>query len=390
MPPSQNGRVGSFLRTTFLRRFSSLLDAFPTGLHAIDRNGRIIMVNKRELEMLGYSEAEMIGRPFTDFIVQDQRAAAWSRFQQKLRGEKPEQTGDRLIVTKHGEQRYVTSKDTIYRDHRGRPYLIFTALTDITEVKRAQEQRMQQEKLVLAQELAKGVSHDLANLLTGVSGNAELAERLLGQMPPTEQQVKMGESLRTIREGAMRAGDLIARVRLFSRSQQAKVEFQPIMLAEPVRTVLQLFSGLLTNNGHCRISCELDEVLINGNKGDIMDAILNLLINARDAIGTDKPGEIKVVLTAATIEAPLDIVGGGELATGEFVVLSIADNGSGIPAELRDRVFEHGFTTKDQERNSGFGLPRVLATMTAHSGGVVLESEPGVGTTFRLYFPALK
>ena len=211
--------------------------------------------------------------------------------------------------------------------------------------------------------LARSLAHDFNNLITGILGHASFIEAIA---PPEETDIV--ESAVIIRKTAERAAELSAQ--LMNLSRAGAVRAMPVDLHDTIREVAGLVSPSLGNRVRLLLDLQADPFHITGDPGQIHQALLNLAVNARDAM----PGGGS--LTFAT-----------ESDSGGMVAIRVIDTGSGIPVEMQRRIFEPLFTTKAAGAGTGLGLAVVKRVVEEHAGVIDLRSVPGLGTTFRLCFP---
>ena len=241
---------------------------------------------------------------------------------------------------------------------------------DSTERNRLEEQLRQSHKMEAIGLLAGGVAHDFNNLLTVINGFCEV---LMSQQEPTNPQ---WESLAAIREAGDRAASLTAQLLAFSR--KAIVEPKVVDLNDQLETTFRMLRRLI--GAHIRLeshlSAELDKVRVDPTQFD--QVIMNLAVNAHDAM--PKGG----VLTITT----RNVRCAGEAGPARFVQLTVTDTGMGMSDEIRSRIFEPFYTTKGMGKGTGLGLATVHGIINQAGGTISVESEPGIGTTFRILIPS--
>ena len=247
-------------------------------------------------------------------------------------------------------------------------YILFEA-RDITELKRAQEQLRQSQKMEALGQLTGGIAHDFNNLLTVVVGGLDLIVK-------RAEDPKLARYARNALEAAERGARLTAQLLAFSRVQ--RLEVRPTQIAPLIENMRPLLANVLGPGIEKRIS--LDEacwpVLADPTQLELV--VLNLAINARDAM----PGGGQLQITTSAVSVTDD----PEMERGDYVELSIADNGHGIPPEVASRAFEPFFTTKEVGKGTGLGLSMVYGVARQSGGTARIESRPGEGTVVRLYF----
>ena len=270
----------------------------------------------------------------------------------------------------------VDARWTLMRDHDGAPHAILIAVTDVTQQVELEQRLHQAERLKAVGQLTGGVAHDFNNLLTVIAGNAEM----LAESLETDPELRLLAG--TVLQAAERGAALTSRLLAFSRRQA---------LDPRVTDVNALVDGLdrmlrRTLGEHIRIrfrqTPDLSPALIDA--AQLETAVLNLCLNARDAM----PGG--GLLTIETADQDLDAgyaAAEGEVAPGRYVMVAVSDTGTGMTPEVVARAFEPFFTTKEVGQGSGLGLSMVFGFMKQSGGHVKIVSEPGQGTTVRLYVP---
>lgn len=253
-------------------------------------------------------------------------------------------------------------------------------LRDVTEERQIQEQIQQQDRLAAVGQLAAGIAHDFNNILTSMIGYAELI-----RLDPAISG-GMSKDLGLIIQQGERAAYLIRQILDFSR--RSIIEKRPMDLSVFLKEVVKLLERTIPEAIRIRLLIDADpEVyLLRADPGQIQQALTNLAVNARDAMPDG--GELKFWLSHLKLDAE-DHSHYPDLTSAEWLVLSIADTGTGIKPEYLNHIFEPFFTTKDVGQGTGLGLAQVYGIIKQHDGHITVESQPGLGTTFTLYFPAL-
>lgn len=277
---------------------------------------------------------------------------------------------------KEGRYLWVHDEKRLLRDAGSQPREIVGSWTDVTERVQLEEQLRASQKLEAIGRLAGGVAHDFNNILTVISGNAELLARAL----PAEgsEGIVLGE----IREAAERAAALTRQLLAFSRSQVLAP--QVVALDEVVRRVETMLRRLIGEDVQlvCELPAEPLHVLVD--PGQIEQVIVNLAVNARDAM--PRGGQLAIVSDALTIDEATS-QHHADVEAGSYARLVVRDNGCGMSPAVRDRIFEPFFTTKPQGQGTGLGLATVFGILAQSGGHIEVESEEGVGTTFRILLP---
>jgi two-component system, cell cycle sensor histidine kinase and response regulator CckA len=281
------------------------------------------------------------------------------------------------IIRPNGETRTVVFSSQLLLDEQGSPRHIFGACQDVTDDRRAQEEAFTRQKLETVGNLANGIAHDFNNLLGGVLAQAELAlsELAAGSSPE--------EELKTICSAAASGSEIVRQLMIYSGQDR-----EAPGLVDVARTVEQMAELLKVSiSKHATLHVDLDKNLppVRGSAAQIRQIVMNLVMNASEAIG-DRDGVIRLTAQRLAVgEDRLEWIPEG-LATGDYVQLQVADTGRGMSRETQARVFDPFFTTKPS--GHGLGLAVVSGIVRALAGAIHLVSEPGKGTTFEVLLPS--
>jgi PAS domain S-box-containing protein len=280
------------------------------------------------------------------------------------------------ITRADGEVRWVHEQADVVRDADGKPLRMIGTVQDITERRRLEEQLRAVQRIEAIGRLAGGVAHDLNNALTAIAGYTELATGLLEEHHPARADVL------EIRRAAERAESVTRQLLAFSRKQLLAP--RPFSLAASVTNLGRLLQRVLGEN--IQLTTDVGDNLpsLYGDAGQIEQAILNLAVNARDAMPDG--GHL-------TLRASLMVVDEAfaqrntPIKPGPYVELCVSDTGHGMSPQVQAHIFEPFFTTKELGKGTGLGLSMVYGTVKQSGGFIFVDSEVGRGTTFRLYFP---
>ena len=272
--------------------------------------------------------------------------------------------------------RWVHEQATILRDTDGRPIRMIGTVQDITARRQLEEQLRQSQKMEAIGRLAGGIAHDLNNALTAIAGYAELALNEVKSGHPARPDVE------EIRRAAERAGSVTRQLLAFSRKQL--LEPRIFDLNDTITAIARLLSRLLGADIHVQTRLSEKALTVLGDPGQVEQAVINLALNARDAMPNGGLLVLTTTLEAVDEEAARNHV---PMPAGTYIVLTVTDTGHGMPRETQARIFEPFFTTKDVGKGTGLGLSMVYGTLKQIGGFIFVDSELGRGTTFRLYFP---
>jgi PAS domain S-box-containing protein len=284
--------------------------------------------------------------------------------------------GEHRQIAKDGRQLTVSSHVTLVRDADGTPKSALVINIDITSRKQLEEQLLRTQRLESIGTLASGVAHDLNNILSPIMMAAPmLREDLPGELKET--------LLGTIEASAHRGAEIVKQVLTFARGVRGeRTLVQPAhLIDEMVKISAQTFPKSITvTSRHASGTWA-----VHGDATQLHQVLLNLCVNARDAMPNG--GELVVSLENFTVDEQFAGMVAGSKA-GPHVVIAVSDTGNGIPREILDKIFDPFFTTKEVGTGTGLGLSTVIGIVKSHEGFLTVESEPGRGTTFKVYLPA--
>ena len=258
----------------------------------------------------------------------------------------------------------------------GRPVRHAGVLLDITERKRDEERLRQSQKLESVGLLAGGIAHEFNNLLTGIMGHASL---VLDEIPPGP-----AEKIREVIAGAQRAAHLTRQLLAYSGKGQSTI--QDVDVSQAVQEIADLVQFSIPKSVQLSVNVEKRLPLVRMDPGQLQQILMNLVINAGEAVGEGVPGRITVGTSMRDIETVFTDARGEQVAAGRYVCIEISDTGEGISEENKGRIFEPFFTTKFTGR--GLGLAAVEGILRAQRGGITIESVHGAGSSFRIFLPA--
>ena len=350
------------------------LDAMSDAFMVVGLDGRLARWNKVVGDLAGRNDKEVSAMLFTDFIGDMDRQRAKNAFQAVI--QKGKASLEALVVDKEGEMIPFEFTGTLLTDADGRPSNVCIVGRDITERKNLEEQLRQAVKMEAVGVLAGGVAHDFNNLMSAVLGYSEL---LLMRIP---DDPKLRRDAMQIRSAGERAASLTAQLLAFSRKQVVRPAI--LDLNHTVANTEKLLRRLIGED--IDLACNLDPDLsrIMADPSLIDQIIMNLAINSRDAM----PYGGKLTIETANVfldESYVRCHIGVEI--GHYVMLAVSDSGCGMDQETVSRIFEPFFTTKGEGKGTGLGLATVYGNVKQSGGIIRVYSEPGQGTTFKIYLP---
>jgi PAS domain S-box-containing protein len=341
------------------------------------QGGLIRFVNPKAVAIMRWGNQELTPKPFLDFVHPEDRETVLRRYQERLTGQPLPSIYSFRLLDQEGNTIWVEI-NAVQVNWEGEPAaLVF--LTDITEKKQLELQFLQAQKMEAIGRLAGGVAHDFNNLLTSILGHADL---MLLALRPGDPLVS---DIREIKKAADRATDLTRQLLAFSRKQilQPKVLNLNQVIGDMKKMLRRMIGEdieLETN-----LAPDLGQVLVD--PGQIDQVIMNLVINARDALPQGGKLAVTTQNAAITADEGRRYVGS---KPGAYVLLVVQDDGLGMSAEVQSHIFEPFFTTKELGKGTGLGLSTVYGIVKQSNGYIWVESEPGRGTTFKIYLPRIE
>lgn len=342
-------------------------------------DGRIEYISPSVTRLLGYRPDDLVGRLGLELVHPDDAdpllasvRAASATGASSCRVE---------YRYRHADRRYIWFESAVRIVRDGAGALAGTVFTsrDITERKQIEEQLREAQKLESVGRLAAGVAHDFNNLLTPIMGYSDLLRYQLRGLPDLRGMVE------EIARAAERARDLVRQLLAFSRKQL--LDLRNVDLRQVVSGVEKLLRRALREDIQVAIAASPEPCQVRADVGQLEQVIMNLAVNAQDAMPNG--GSLRIRTEVVDLDAPF-CARHAELRPGRHALLSVADSGHGMDAEVRSHVFEPFFTTKEVGKGTGLGLATVHGIVKQHGGAIVLESAPGRGATFDVYLPVVE
>lgn len=372
------------------RRLQLLIDAVVDyAIYLIDLEGRVLSWNSGARRLKGYETEEVVGESFSRFYTPEDRdqGLPWRALNVAAQAGRFESEGWRM--RKDGSRFWALAVvDAVYGED-GRLIGFAKVTRDLTDRHEAQQAlTMAQERLAVSQkmeaigQLSGGVAHDFNNLMMIVQGNLESAQRNLKKLEGDTSNLE--RSLRNAMRGAQRAAALTSRLLAFSRRQP--LDPKPLDVNRFLTGAADFLQRSLGEMIDVEIVGAAGLWPIEVDANQLEAAIVNLAINARDAMASGG----KITIEAANVFLDEAYARSNpEISSGQFVVICVADTGTGMPPEVIDRAFEPFFTTKEPGQGTGLGLSQVYGFVKQSGGHIKIYSEPGQGTTVKIYFPRL-
>jgi two-component system cell cycle sensor histidine kinase/response regulator CckA len=376
---SENGRARRLAEEELRAseaRFKGAFAFSPIGMALVAPDGRFLEVNPALCQIVGYSQEELLTKTFQDITHPDDLEPDLAYVRRVLAGEIPSYQMEKRYLHKQGHVVWALLNVSLLRDKAGQPLHFISQIQDVTERLQTEQMLRQSQKVEAIGGLAGGVAHDFNNLLGVILGYGEMAQRQLGPESPVRARVDQ------MVKAAERAAGLTRQLLAFSRKQVMQPKLLDLnglvtdsnkmlgrLIGEDIEVVIQPAPGLGT---------------VNADPGQIEQIIFNLAVNARDAM----PKGGRLTLATANVELDAAYAAIHPPATpGRYVMLAVSDTGIGMDAETQRRIFEPFFTTKPEGQGTGLGLATVYGIVKQSGGQIWVYSEPGRGTTFKVYLP---
>ncbi len=359
----------------------TLIDNMTDYIFLKDRQSRYTLNNATHLQLLGAeTQEEVLGKSDADILPSDLASAYFEIEQEAMQAGKPIVNREEEFVGTDGSRRMALTTRVPLRNNQGKVTGLIGMSRDITDHKEMENQLRQAEKMDSIGQLAGGIAHDFNNQLSAILGFADILKYELSDQPKQRHYAEL------ILSASRRSADLTKKLLAFARKGKWQVE--PVGVHEILDEVVLLLERSVDKRIAIRQHLEADPDAVMGDPGQLHSALLNVGINARDAMPNG--GELCFATTNVTLNQAM--CQGLSLAVnpGNYVRLDVTDDGIGMDAETRRRIFEPFFTTKSLGRGTGMGLASVYGTIKNHKGTIEVFSAPGKGSTFRIYLPVVE
>jgi two-component system, cell cycle sensor histidine kinase and response regulator CckA len=359
-----------------IREQAAFLEKARDAISAFDMSGNVIYWNPSAEEMTGYSSEEVMGRSLTSDLYAgnvDALSEAWETIRQE-----DEWTGELRQLSKDGSEIIVESRWTLVRDNIGNPRSVLIINTDVTERKRLETQFLRSQRMESIGSLVGGIAHDLGNLLVPVLLGVQVLEKRF------EGEANTVRTLEMIGRSAQRGADMVKQVLAFARGVEG--DRVPLYAERVIHEVQRITEETFPPNIRVEVRASEDLWPVKGDATQIQQVVMNLCVNARDAM-TDG-GDLKILAQNVRVDSEY-VRANIEAKEGDYVCLQVSDTGTGIPPSVLDKMFEPFFTTKPTGKGTGLGLSTVYSIIKSHGGFVNVTSSDGEGTTFSVFIPAV-
>jgi PAS domain S-box-containing protein len=359
-------------------RYRTLIESIPDIIYTLDLDGSLSYISPRWEKILGHEESEVLGRFFIEFAPPEDHLFLVRVFKDVRNHKKNVENVHWHYLRKDGARRSFLGSAAPLYDEEGRVTGMIGMARDVTDHQRLEEQLLQSQKMESIGNLAGGIAHGFNNLLGGILGYATFIKRKLSTRD------KIYQSVEAIERSAQRAAELTKQLLGFAR--RGKYQVRPIDCSALIQEIVLILQRTIDP----RIAIEVDPdprlSLIEGDEAQVQQALMNICLNARDAM---PQGGILKITSRNQRMIPDQASRQRGMKEGSYIRLTLADTGTGMTTEVRNRIFEPFFTTKAKGQGTGLGLSMVYGIIQNHGGMIEVQSQTGIGSTFSVFLPAI-
>jgi PAS domain S-box-containing protein len=368
------------------QRYRTILDEMSEGYHEVDLAGNFTFFNEAFLNLFGYSRDEMLGTNFSRYAAEESIVKkVYQTYNEIYQTGNPVRRTEWDIIRKGGQKRTLEYSAAVVRDSENAPKGFRGIVRDITERKQAEAEREklhaqlnQAQKMESVGRLAGGVAHDFNNMLGVILGHTELA------LLRTDDKHKLCSDLNEIQNAAKRSADITKQLLAFARKQT--ISPRQLDLNDTVESMLNMLGRLIGEDIDLVWKPATHLWPVKMDPSQIDQILANLCVNTRDAI--DGVGKLTIETGRKTFDDDYCSEHQGFIP-GDFVLLAVSDNGCGMDKDTLENIFEPFFTTKEEDKGTGLGLATIYGIVKQNNGFINVYSEPGQGSTFKVYLPRL-
>ena len=361
------------------QRFQSIFQQAAVGIGILSLTGEWIQVNPMICNITGYPEEELLGRPFNELVHQEELEIEYKSVQQITQAKDSPNYVTRRLVHRNGGSIWVNQFTTLVESPEHIDDYFILILDNKTERKQLESQLRQSQKMEAVGQLAGGIAHDFNNLLTVIISYSDIL--LLTNKDTSERNIAR---IQEIKDAGLRAAALTNQLLAFSRQQVLKMEY--LDLNEIILNMNKMLGRLIGENIELITNLVDDPYTIKADMSQLEQVLLNLVINARDAM--PQGGQLTIGSKNVQVESVYAIQN-IDLEPGSYLMLAVSDTGVGIEEQILSKIFEPFFTTKEIGKGTGLGLATVHGIVNQLGGQIWVYSELNVGTTFKIYFPGV-
>lgn len=376
-------RAANFALRESEERYRSVIENISDVYYRTDVEGRLVMFSPSAMRLLGYGSLdEMLGHTAATFYDDPKER---EQLLERLRIEGSVNDYEVMLRRRDGSRLQAATTSSYYRDAAGTVLGVEGIFRDITERKRAEEEKeklqaqlLQAQKMEAVGQLAGGIAHDFNNILTAIAGYSSMILMRMDRASPFRHHVEQ------VLKSAERAVELTKGLLAFSRKQV--LEAKPIDLCQVLRGIERMLGRLVPEDIDIKTTVADSALVVMADKMQIEQVLMNLVTNAKDAMPMG--GALAVEVSSVVMEERfVHAHGSGE--PGAYACITVSDTGEGMDEETRERIFDPFFTTKEVGKGTGLGMAIIYGIIQQHDGYISIESEKGRGTTFKIYLPLI-
>ena len=356
------------------QKYIDLFENSPDMYLSVTRQHLIVGCNNTGAELLGYPKEDIIGKPVEELFAEEKRSSIRQQIATMFEEGRGLKNLEEQVVLKDGRRIHVTLNSSLVFDEAGASVNARIVARDMTEFKMMEAAVLHAQKIDSIGSLAGGIAHDFNNILASVLGSASIMRRKL------DEEDRMFKYVQIIEAAARRGSALTRQLLTFARKTETVAK--TVNINSLIEETLHMFERSVSKEIVVKTDLTTDTAIITGDEGQIQQALLNLFLNARDAM----PSGGTLSISTRTIIADAHLASRFvSFKPGPCVVITASDTGVGMDKAVRDRIFEPFFTTK--ENGTGLGLSVTYGVVQSNGGFINVESEPGRGSTFSIYLP---
>lgn len=360
-----------------IREQAALLNVATDAIMTCDLQDRVLFWNQGAEQLYGWRADEIMGQQVRSHLYPDLMQPELDEIKDSLLNN-GEWQGELQQIAKTGDKLIVTSRWSLVTSVDGAPRMMLIVNTDVTEKKQLETQFLRVQRLESIGTLAGGIAHDLNNILTPILSIAQL---LPLKLPEADEYIQ--ELFDLLQVSARRGSALIKQVLAFANGSEGKRTV--LQVRHIITEVQQMLKETLPREIELQVDLAKDLWTVYGDVTQLHQILMNLCVNARDAMPTG--GKLQIKAHNFDIDASYARIN-LEAHVGPYIVLTITDTGTGIPPAIQERIFEPFFTTKESHLGTGLGLPTAMSLVKKHGGFLKIYSEMGQGTQVQLFLPA--
>ncbi len=357
-------------------KFRGVLEQSELAIIGYDADGTVIFWNKRCSDIFGQDASRMLGKNVLNVVPHEEQDRVMKKIKQVFRGDSVSADAWHR-KNQNGQREFFHTSYYGVRDYGGNVVLGVAATLDVTERRRLEDQLVQAQKMEAFGQLVGGITHDFNNLLTVIIGNLNLV--LNETDSSSSSYALLMDATLAANQCSSTVKGLMALGRKSEDVEKVTLDFH-VLLAN----FEKIISHLIPSNIEIEFHKNAQKFLVDGDNTQIHQVLLNLALNARDAM----PNGGLLVIDTQNVYFDEDYAKRmPDVHSGQFFCISVTDSGEGIPEPQISRIFEPFYTTKKDGKGTGLGLSMVYGIVKSHGGWIRVYSEPGKGTTFKVYFP---